>query len=189
MSRIQHVRLMAEYNQWMNAKLYAAARQLSDDELGADKKAFFGSLFGTLNHIAAGDTIWLRRFGSHPADFAALAPVRDLPPPAGLSQLLFPDFDGLMAYRQWLDGVIVEWAGALAEADLDHVLRYKNTRGDAFGRDFFSLLMHFFNHQTHHRGQATTLLSQAGVDVGDTDLLMLIPNVAGDVFTPELPGS
>lgn len=177
MSRIQHVCLMAEYNQWMNAKLYEAAGRLPDAELNADKQAFFGSLFGTLNHIAAGDTIWLQRFASHPAAFAALAPVRQLAPPAGLSQLLFPDFDALRRYREWLDGVILGWAGTLAEADLDHVLRYKNTKGDAFGRNFFSLLMHFFNHQTHHRGQATTLLSQAGIDIGTTDLLMLIPNV------------
>ncbi|MEC5163447.1 putative damage-inducible protein DinB [Janthinobacterium sp. CG_S6] len=179
MSRTNHVCLMAEYNQWMNAKVYAAARTLPDAGLGADRKAFFGSLFGTLNHIAAGDTIWLRRFAaSHPATFAALEPVRQLAQPAGLSQLLFPDFDALAQYRQWLDAVIVEWAGALSEADLDHALRYSNIKGDAFERDFFSLLMHFFNHQTHHRGQATTLLSQAGVDVGPTDLLMLIPNRA-----------
>lgn len=175
MSRTQHVCLMAEYNQWMNAKLYDAAGKLPDAELSADRKAFFGSLFGTLNHIAAGDTIWLQRFASHPAHFAALAPVRQLAPPAGLSQLLFADFASLAAYRQRLDAIIVDWAGTLAEADLDHVLQYKNTKGMAFGRDFFSLLMHFFNHQTHHRGQATTLLSQAGVDVGDTDLLALIP--------------
>lgn len=176
MSRTQHVCLMAEYNQWMNAKVYAAARTLSDAELGADRKAFFGSLFGTLNHIAAGDTIWLQRFASHPAGFAALGPVRALAPPAGLSQLLFADFDALASYRHWLDGVIREWAATLTEADLDHVLHYQNTRGSAFGRDFFSLLMHFFNHQTHHRGQATTLLSQAGADAGETDLLALIPN-------------
>lgn len=179
MSRTKQVCLMAEYNQWMNAKVYAAARTLPDAELGADRKAFFGSLLGTLNHVAAGDTIWLQRFAaSHPAGFAALAPLRQLPPPAGLSQLLFPHFDALRLYRQWLDAVIIEWAGALGEADLDHVLRYHNMQGDAFERDFFSLLMHFFNHQTHHRGQATTLLSQAGVDVGPTDLLMLIPNLA-----------
>ncbi|MDC8758122.1 DinB family protein [Janthinobacterium fluminis] len=169
---------MAEYNQWMNARLYAAARTLPDAELAADRKAFFGSLFGTLNHLAAGDTIWLQRFAQHPAHFAALDAVRALAPPAGLSQMLFPDFDALAQYRQWLDGVIIAWAGTLTEADLDHVLRYQNTRGDPFGRNFFSLLMHFFNHQTHHRGQATTLLSQAGVAIGDTDLLALIPNVA-----------
>ena len=60
--------------------------------------------------------------------------------------------------------------------DLDHVLVYANTKGVAAQWNFFSLVMHFFNHQTHHRGQATTLLSQAGIDVGVTDLLMLIPN-------------
>jgi Uncharacterized protein conserved in bacteria len=49
-------------------------------------------------------------------------------------------------------------------------------RGVVSDKDFYSLVMHFFNHQTHHRGQVTTLLSQAGVDVGDTDLVVLIPS-------------
>lgn len=40
-------------------------------------------------------------------------------------------------------------------------------KGVVSDKDFYSLVMHFFNHQTHHRGQVTTLLSQAGVDVGD----------------------
>lgn len=49
-------------------------------------------------------------------------------------------------------------------------------KGVVSDKDFYSLVMHFFNHQTHHRGQVTTLLSQAGVDVGDTDLVVLIPS-------------
>ena len=63
----------------------------------------------------------------------------------------------------------------LSDADLDSVLSYRNTRGTTFRREVYPLLIHLFNHQTHHRGQATTLLTQAGVDVGTTDLLTLIP--------------
>ncbi|WP_260618843.1 DinB family protein [Pseudoxanthomonas mexicana] len=50
--------------------------------------------------------------------------------------------------------------------------------GATFTRSVEGLLTHLFNHQTHHRGQVTTLLSQAGVDVGVTDLLALLPDEA-----------
>ncbi len=175
-SRTAHVRLMAEYNQWMNAKLYEAAQRLSHEELVADRQAFFGSLFGTLNHLCVGDTMWFKRFATHPALHPALDLVRQLPQPSGLDQLLYSDLPSLTRYRQSLDQAILAWAQVLTEDDLDHVLRYTNTKGVVAQKPFFSLVMHVFNHQTHHRGQATTLLSQAGVDVGVTDLLALIAN-------------
>lgn len=172
-----HIRLMASYNKWMNVKLYDAAAKLSAEELAADKGAFFGSLLGTLNHIINGDTIWLRRFATHPANYAALEPIRRLPQPTGLAQVQFTEFAGLLARRQLIDDVVLQWASEIQAADLDHVLHYVNSRGDVGDKHFFSLVMHFFNHQTHHRGQCTTLLSQASIDIGSTDLLMLIDNL------------
>lgn len=176
MNRISHVCLMATYNEWMNAKLYEAAGSLPDETLTADQKAFFGSILGTLNHLVAGDTIWLKRFATHPANYPALAPMRQLAVPKSLDQRLFTDFQRLSEHRKWLDGVITAWARSITETDLDHILSYANMKGVTTNKSFFSLLMHFFNHQTHHRGQVTTLLSQAGIDVGITDLLALIPN-------------
>lgn len=176
MNRTDHICLMAKYNEWMNTKLYEAASRLSDEELAADRKAFFGSIIGTLNHVVNGDTIWLRRFSAHPTNFPAFAVLGDLPVPARLDQILFPDIRSLSAHRKQLDQIILDWAQSIAEADLDVVLSYSNMKKVAAKRNFYSLLVHFFNHQTHHRGQATTLLSQAGVDVGVTDLLMLIPD-------------
>jgi uncharacterized damage-inducible protein DinB len=170
-----HIALMASYNEWMNVKLYDAAARLPAQELHADKGAFFGSLFGTLNHIAVGDTIWLKRFAAHPSGHAALDPIRATAAPATLAQALAPDLDALRARRQLLDAVIRDWAAQLSEDDLSHVLHYANTKGIQSRRRFASLVMHFFNHQTHHRGQASTLLSQAGVDIGVTDLLALVP--------------
>jgi uncharacterized damage-inducible protein DinB len=176
MNRTGHVCLMAQYNDWMNTKLYEAAMGLPEAELMANRNAFFGSLFGTLNHLAVADTIWLKRFTTHPAKFPALGPVGDFPTPKSLDGHLFADIQGLATYRKTLDRVILDWAQALSDHDLDQVLHYSNIKGVAADKDFFSLVMHFFNHQTHHRGQATSLLSQAGVDVGVTDLLALIPN-------------
>jgi len=173
-NRTEHIALMANYNQWMNRKLYDAALTLTDAALAMDRQAFFGSILGTLNHLALGDTVWLKRFAQHPAGFSALAPMQTVATPADLKQLAFADMHELATYRTWLDQLIVDWSHTVQETDLDHRLHYSNMRGVTADKDFFSLLVHFFNHQTHHRGQATTLLTQAGLDVGTTDLLALI---------------
>lgn len=176
MSRTDHICLMAKYNEWMNTRLYEAVMSLPDEEIVANRNAFFGSILGTLNHLAVGDTIWLKRFATHPANYSALESVRNLLIPASLGQLLYSDVKSLSNYRRSLDQVITEWAHSIKDHDLDQVLHYASTKGVAADKNFFSLALHFFNHQTHHRGQATTLLSQAGVDIGVTDLLALIPN-------------
>lgn len=173
-NRTEHIALMANYNQWMNRKLYDAALTLTDAELAMDRQAFFGSILGTLNHLVLGDSVWLKRFAQHPAGFSALAPMQAVATPADLKQLAFADIRELATYRTWLDQLIVDWSHTVQETDLDHRLHYSNMRGVTADKDFFSLLVHFFNHQTHHRGQATTLLTQAGLDVGTTDLLALI---------------
>jgi uncharacterized damage-inducible protein DinB len=158
----------------MNRKLYAAAATLPQDALRADRGAFFGSVLGTLNHIVAGDTIWLRRFMAHPSDFASLRAMAGIPAPAGLTHRYSDDLDSLREHRVRLDAIIEALAAELSDADLAQPLLYRNSRGD-FRKNFGALLLHLFNHQTHHRGQASTLLSQSGVDIGVTDLVEWIP--------------
>ncbi|UTW11662.1 DinB family protein [Marinobacterium rhizophilum] len=172
----QQLELLASYNAWMNAKVYEAAARLDARELARDSGAFFGSVLGTLNHIVVGDTIWLQRFATHPACGLTLREVADLPPPAALDQLLFADLQSLTTHRVWLDEQIIQWIAGLTESDLEQVLHYRNTRGIAASKRYASLILHFFNHQTHHRGQVSTLLQQAGEDIGVTDLLALIPD-------------
>lgn len=167
---------MADYNRWMNDRLFAAAAQLDDATLIADKGAFFGSILATLNHIAVADTIWLHRFARHRAAFAALRAISAFPQPSSLSQSLAPDLPSLGRYRQQLDELIVCWVAELKPEHLSDDLAYGTMAGVRSSRRFGALLQHFFNHQTHHRGQASTLLMQSGVDVGVTDLLALIPS-------------
>ncbi|UQG55933.1 DinB family protein [Marinobacter sp. M4C] len=168
--------LMAAYNQWMNFKVYEAAGQLGAEELGKDRGAFFGSILGTLNHVVVGDTIWLKRFATHPSCRSSLREVGNLQTPLSLDQIVLSDFDSLSEHRNWLDQQIINWVDELSNSDLDFVLSYKNTKGVPSNKRYSSLVTHFFNHQTHHRGQASALLSQAAQDVGVTDLLALIPN-------------
>lgn len=167
---------MAEYSRWMNERMFLAAARLGDEELAADKGAFFGSVLGTLNHIAAADTIWLHRFARHPMSFAALGALCAFPRPTSLRQALAADLEGLHAYRRELDGLIVRWVSEISPEHLASPLAYTNMAGVEAKKNFGAVLQHFFNHQTHHRGQVSTLLFQSGVDVGVTDLLALIPD-------------
>ncbi|MBA4710164.1 DinB family protein [Aquitalea aquatica] len=177
MTRCSQLALLARYNQWMNDKLYAAAASLPPEAITRDLGAFFGSLLGTLNHIAVGDTLWLQRFAGHPAAFAALQPVLDIPRPASLDGLLFAELPALQTHRQLLDHSIISLCTELQEEHLDFALSYHNTKGVAQRKNFHAVLLHFFNHQTHHRGQASTLLSQLGAEVGVTDLIALIDDI------------
>ena len=176
MNRCAHFTLLADYNCWINERVYAAAARLDGAALTADRGAFFGSILGTLNHLVVADLMWLRRFALHPSRPAVLDALAAWPVPAALAELLYPDFAELQERRVALDVLIQQWAGALHEADLNVLLEYRNSQGLRARRDFGCLLVHFFNHQTHHRGQLSALLTQAGQDVGVTDLLMMIPD-------------
>jgi uncharacterized damage-inducible protein DinB len=167
---------MASYNAWINAKLYKSAGELSMSELHTDRGAFFGSVHRTLNHIAVADRIWLRRFAEHPSCHEVLAPVRMLPAPQSLDEILFPNLSDLSEHRIVLDALIERWATGLKDSDLCDVLCYSNLKGVRTCKRFSAIVLHFFNHQTHHRGQVTTLLSQFHKDVGVTDLLALVPD-------------
>jgi uncharacterized damage-inducible protein DinB len=166
---------MGSYNQWMNARLYEAVEKLPVAVINEDKKAFFRSILGTLNHIMVGDILWLKRFAAHPSHPQALDLIRQLDTPMALTQILYEDLALLTEMRTKFDSAIVAWTDELTEQDLETDLTYANTKGIVSTRTFGLLIVHFFNHQTHHRGQVTTLLHQEGVDVGVTDLLALIP--------------
>jgi uncharacterized damage-inducible protein DinB len=126
-----------------------------------------------------GDSIWLRRFLNAP--IAACETVKEstaqwLPEPSSLDAILYSDWSQLRSTRERIDQFLLDWTSTLSSSDLDHTLNYSNTKGRPFARPLGQLLVHFFNHQTHHRGQATTLLFQNGVDPELTDLLAILPD-------------
>ncbi len=170
-----NLQLMSQYNQWMNQKIYQAAQQLGNESSQQDQRAFFGSIFGTLNHIWVADIIWLRRFSQHPRQYPSLGSLPKLSSYTALDQLVANDIETLNKLRQELDRIIIQWCAEIAPADLEHSLEYFDTKGNLYNKNFGLLIQHFFNHQTHHRGQVSTLIVQQGVDVGVTDLLKLIP--------------
>lgn len=177
MSLKSNFELLADYNQGMNENIYQAAARLSEVDLAEDQGSFFGSIINTLNHILVGDIIWLQRFANHLEVFPVLDYVRALETPKSLDVVLYSDFFALKEKREKMDEVIKLFTKELTDKAISEAFFYKNTKGQAFIKNFGHVLQHFFNHQTHHRGQVSTLLYQQGIDIGVTDFLVKIPNV------------
>ena len=161
-----YVRLMAAYNAEMNRRLYEAAGRLSDADRKADRGAFWRSIHGTLTHILWGDTQWMSRFDNWPKPDV---PIKQ-------SAAMIDDFATLQARRVKADADIEAWAGRIDNAWLaEDLVWFSGAAGKEMRRRKGPLVMHFFNHQTHHRGQAHALLTACGQDTGDTDLFLVVP--------------
>jgi uncharacterized damage-inducible protein DinB len=155
-----HFRTMAAYNRWANARLYETAGKLSQAELDAPRSGFFPSLMKTLNHILVGDTVWMGRL-----DGTGHSGV------TRLDQVLHGEFAALQAARSAMDARIVAFVGDIAEQRLREMLIYRNMAGEPMETRVDHVLAHFFNHQTHHRGQAHAMLSSTEVAPPMLDLI------------------
>jgi uncharacterized damage-inducible protein DinB len=155
-----HFDQLAAYNRWANRRIYTEAATLSDEARKHQAGLFFGSVHGTLNHMLVADYIWMRRF------------TGDGPQPARLNQILHDDFAELRAAREQEDERIVSFVTGLTR--YDQTLSYQNSTGKTYQQALASALTHFFNHQTHHRGQIHAGLTIAGIrEPVSLDLLTL----------------
>ncbi len=145
LAQFQH---LAGYNAWANQRLYEAAGKLTDEQVWRDAGLFFGSIGGTLNHILVADRVWMKRFtgtGDHPAT---------------LNAMIHRDLGELRAARAAEDQRILAYVAGLSAGDLEQAFTYrKMTTPDTVTSLLWPDLLHVFNHQTHHRGQAHTGLS------------------------------
>jgi uncharacterized damage-inducible protein DinB len=143
-----NIKMFANYNKWANERLFTAAAGLSDAQYRADKGAYFGSMHGTLNHLLVGDRAWMQRFTDMDV------------PIAGLDKILHDDFEDLRTARITEDDRIIGYIDALTQRDLAGDIHYKTiVNPQDVTQGLAQALAHFFNHQTHHRGQAHCLLT------------------------------
>jgi uncharacterized damage-inducible protein DinB len=164
-----YVRLMTDYNTEMNRRLYDAAGRLSDTERRVDRGAFWKSIHGTLTHILWGDTQWMSRFDGWPKPEVSIKQSADM----------VEDFALLRARREKADADIIAWARRVDDAWLaEDLVWFSGAANREMRRQKSKLVVHFFNHQTHHRGQAHALLTSCGQDTGDTDLFLVVPDMA-----------
>lgn len=159
------VRTMAAYNAEMNRRVYAAAERLPDAQRRFARGAFWGSIHGTLCHLLWGDQMWMSRFDGWPKPSMI---QKD-------SANLVADFDELHRARVDADDRISSWAARVTPQWLGEDQVWFSASAKKELRQPRSLLVtHFFNHQTHHRGQAHAMITAAGEKTGDTDLFLVI---------------
>jgi uncharacterized damage-inducible protein DinB len=161
---LAHLRRMARYNHWANARLYAACAELPAAEYHKPRPAFFGSIHGTLNHLIVADRLWLARI------------VGDPPPPWRLDDQPFADLPSLHEARRAEDARMVDILADAEEADLarDVVYRMVSLPQVEMRTPWYLCWLHAFNHQTHHRGQAHDQLSQTTVTPPPLDLILYL---------------
>lgn len=147
----RHFMMFAAYNQWANNRIYGAAADLDEEEFNRNTGAFFGSMMGTLNHVLTADRMWMKRFtGEGDA-------------PAKLDAILHKALPGLTVAREAEDQRIVDWVEILDDKALAGRFTYMTaTDMRTISQRLSPALDHFFNHQTHHRGQAHMILTVLG---------------------------
>lgn len=167
--------LMAQYNSWVNNHIYELAASLSEEKRQRNLGTFFKSIHGTLNHLLLVDRVWLGRFATGSGyTFNALRDANLVFEFESLGQILYADFIDLRRERMETDKVIEKWMQELEpEMLLAHVHYFSSTLKIELEHPLWFALTHFFNHQTHHRGQVTTLFSQLGQDYGITDFFAM----------------
>ena len=158
MELLSYFRMCARYNRIANERLYARCAELDDAEYQRQRTGSFGSIHGLLNHLLLGDQIWMARFEG------------DGRPTPSLATILFDSFPALRSAREKQDAQIESFFGGLDASFLDRVFCYTNNQNREYAETAPVAVGHFFNHQTHHRGQVHVMLSQTPVKPPSLDL-------------------
>jgi uncharacterized damage-inducible protein DinB len=162
MDLLNHCRILATYNRLANERLYAQCAQLDNEEYRKRRQGSFESIHGLLNHILLGDGIWMSRFEGG---------GQTTPP---LGTILYDDFGELRSARTAEDERIERFFTGAEASFFEKTLRYTNSKGQACADSAAMAVAHFFNHQTHHRGQVHIMLSQTPIPPPSLDLHRLM---------------
>ena len=178
MGLAENFRMMAKYNQRMNVHLLEVCKQLSPEQLHEETNSFFSSVMCHWNHILFGDLIMLGRLIKNGLVQIEPSILEKLPVATSVNDKFANTLEELVLLRAIVDDVYVKAAQRLTSESCEQTISYKTSEGVALEKTVAEFFQHIFNHQTHHRGQLTCILSQFGLDYGCTDLPMIVPEGA-----------
>ena len=166
---------MSLYNERLNNQLIDCCATLSSETLNKDTNSFFSSVISYWNHILFGDLILLNRLAETELTNLKTKTLSNFPTPKTTKDIYQSEFSKFIPLRQQLDQLIIVFCTNLTEDECKKVFSYRTTEGQLVNKVVSDVIQHIFNHQTHHRGQLTCVLSQLGVDYGCTDLPIIVP--------------
>jgi uncharacterized damage-inducible protein DinB len=163
--------LLAEYNAQTNREMLGILEAQPAELASRQTGAYYGSILGTLNHVALADLTWLRRLARQFPELGFVGPALPVYKAQGLKDVVWDNLTVFRPVREGLDELLRRLARELPPARYPEVLEYRNLRGQEQRKITWRALLHMFNHQTHHRGQVAALLDQAGVQNDYSNLI------------------
>ncbi len=155
--------VMAKYNRIANEALFGILSGLPEGEVMKPRGSFFGSIHGVLSHIYSGDVNWLRRFRDFFGSLDAFLSPRLDPPGAAWTGYSFATFAELATARRDVDAILEAFVSQAEGGRYGETMRYVDSHGTPRAFTAGSLVLHLFNHETHHRGQVSQMLDEMGI--------------------------
>lgn len=155
-------RLLATYNESANRRMNVLLEPLGAEEWEREFFGYFKTLKGLCNHLYISDFVWLRRFSGF-RDFSYTKNAL-LAADIAFGMTVIADPKDYIAKRESLDGLLAEFAKEITERDFAATLSYKDSGGNPHRKNFGSLVLHMFNHETHHRGMISLYLEGLGIE-------------------------
>tara|TARA_Y100001956_G_scaffold22734_1_gene22376 strand:- start:312 stop:854 length:543 start_codon:yes stop_codon:yes gene_type:complete len=168
-------KMMAAYNQRVNQQLLDVCASLSSQKLLQEHGSFFPSIMAHWNHILFGDLIMLQRLVENGLVTIDAKLLASLPRSTRVNDTFVSSYEELVELRNKVDNIYLDITAMWTVDDMWKAVQYTTTEGQKIERTLGEFVQHIFNHQTHHRGQMTCLLSQLNLDYGCMDLPVVVP--------------
>ena len=155
---VQDFQILFQFNSWANTRTQQAVESLPEEKLYVDLKNSFGSIHGTLVHLAGAEDIWLQRMnGADPGKF--------------MKKDEYPTYASVKTKWIEVESGWQKYISSVKEEELANTLVFHNLKGEQVSQKIWQSLQHLVNHSTYHRGQITTMIRQSGGTPVGTDLI------------------
>jgi len=163
----------------MNAQLLDSCSTLSNDLLKKETHSFFPNIISYWNHILFGDLILINRLALNQIGQLSTADLTSFPTAESAQDIYYSNLSDIADLRKQVDELLIQFSNNLTEDECDKHISYTSTEGVSVTKAVADVTQHIFNHQTHHRGQLSCVLSQLGVDYGCMDLPVIVSEGSG----------
>ena len=154
--------LLARYNANANKLMNEIISKISEEQWNKVFGGYYNSIKELCNHIYGSDFGWLKRFGQlrefnyiKKSIFSRTISFR---------MITLDNITQYIGKREELDIIICDFINEINDNDLSAVLKYTDSRKLAFEKNYGNLVMHMFNHQTHHRGMISLYLEELNIE-------------------------